>query len=754
MAEELVGVRRDQPATSWHWTKLFSAFRIAIDPKKLLLAAAGIVVMWVGWYLLAVVFYAPRSRTPEWNDYSQVEKDKLEEAFADFKEARSRWNLLYALAGPLPDSPEQGKVPEVEDVANSYAEYKKIRAVYEDIKDKYSRLRERVELVDSDKTLLKYKNLKSGKDQVLEFKTATPQQLEVIRGLAKQLRLGHIKVEGTGASRKVTVAGVPVNLVESADEKNKDKELRDLQAYTAQSMTIEQIRDQIKEMDRTDKEAYGKALALFENSPEVTLYPRYKPVGRLRVAPWFEYRGPNPYLLVTGNVQRASADGSRSSIPWEPGHFFDWLVTAQVPVLIEPLMKFLGPLAYVLRPDAAGWNRVYLFLVILWTLLTWGLFGGAITRMAAVQIARSNERIGMMEALRFAWSRYQSFVSAPLFPLIFIAVLVLLCVIFGLLQVFTGFFGDIFLVVIFTPLVLVFGLLMAGVLVGLLGWPMMHATISTEGSDSFDALSRSYSYVYQSPWHYAWYWLVAVVYGAVLVFFVGLIGSLTVYLGKWGLSQTPFASSIDREPTYLFAYAPTSFGWRDLLLHGSPKNVLTHDVLRSNGVVETEHYYPADKMSWSNYVGAFFAAVWVYLVFLSVVGFGYSYFWSVSTIIYLLMRKQVDDTELDEIHMEEEETEEPYPHTPPAAAPAAPKPAAGGLQMVEAPALRSAVQPESPPAARTAAPPEAPPEPKRPAQTMLAPADNKPEEKPSTAPEAKTDGSSAPSEKPAGEGTS
>src|SRR5262249_32955903 len=152
-----------------------------------------------------------------------------------------------------------------------------------------------------------------------------------------------------------------------------------------------------------------------------------------------------------------------------------------------------------------------------------------------------------------------------------------------------------------------------------------------------------------------------------------------------------------REPTYLFAYAPTSFGWRDLSLHGSPKNVMTHDVLQSNGVVEMEYYYPADRMSWSNHVAAFLAAVWVYLVFLSVIGFGYSYFWCVSTIIYLLMRKQVDDTELDEIHMEEEETEEPYPHTPPAAAPAAPKPAAGGLQMVEAPALRTAVQPESPP---------------------------------------------------------
>src|SRR5262245_23688901 len=164
----------------------------------------------------------------------------------------------------------------------------------------------------------------------------------------------------------------------------------------------------------------------------------------------------------------------------------------------------------------------------------------------------------MMEALRFAWSRYQSFVTAPLFPLVFIAVLVFFCVLFGLLVVFTGLVGDIFLVVLFVPLVLLIGLIMAVVLVGLIGWPLMYATISTEGSDSFDALSRSYSYVYQAPWQYLWYCLVAVVYGALLVFFVGLMGSLMVYLGKWGLSQTPGAEWLKREPTYLFAYAPTS----------------------------------------------------------------------------------------------------------------------------------------------------------------------------------------------------
>src|SRR5262249_39718567 len=119
---------------------------------------------------------------------------------------------------------------------------------------------------------------------------------------------------------------------------------------------------------------------------------------------------------------------------------------------------------------------------------------------------------------------------------------------------------------LFWPGILVLGLIMAVVLVGLVGWPLMSATISAEGTDSWEAGSRSYSYVYQKPWHYVWYAVVAISYGAVLVFFVGFMGSLMVYLGKWGVSNTPGLSAVGREPSYLFVYAPKSFEWRALLL--------------------------------------------------------------------------------------------------------------------------------------------------------------------------------------------
>ncbi|MBV9126084.1 MAG: hypothetical protein JO112_22255, partial [Planctomycetes bacterium] len=212
---------------------------------------------------------------------------------------------------------------------------------------------------------------------------------------------------------------------------------------------------------------------------------------------------------------------------------------------------------------------------------------------------------------------------------------------------------------------------------------------------------------YQAPWHYLWYSIVAILYGAVLVFFVGFMGSLMVYLGKWGVTQTPFIDATNRDPSYLFVYAPQSFNWRTLLLEGA--KVKDGPLVVQHGAIDPAAYnlytQPWDDtakrgMHWWNYVGAWLVTVWLGLIFLLVVGFGYSYFWSASTIIYLLMRRRVDDTELDEVYLEEDEGEE-MPR-----APVTPTPATattGGnvpLTMVEPPTLKTPPPPPpSPPPA-------------------------------------------------------
>jgi hypothetical protein len=70
-----------------------------------------------------------------------------------------------------------------------------------------------------------------------------------------------------------------------------------------------------------------------------------------------------------------------------------------------------------------------------------------------------------------------------------------------------------------------------------------------------------------------------------------------------------------------------------------------------------------------------------------VLGFSYSYFWTACTILYFLMRKSVDDIDLDEVHLEDDDVAAPPPPPTPVPPPApAQKPGTIPLSVVETPA--------------------------------------------------------------------
>jgi hypothetical protein len=119
-------------------------------------------------------------------------------------------------------------------------------------------------------------------------------------------------------------------------------------------------------------------------APQYARLGQPKPAGLLAIGPWWEDRGPNPFLLATG----------QTGIPWEPGYFWEWFIRDQAPVMIEPLVKLIRPIWYFLSPVNTFTSRLYFLCVTLFTLLVWSFFGGAITRIAAVQLARG-EKIGV-----------------------------------------------------------------------------------------------------------------------------------------------------------------------------------------------------------------------------------------------------------------------------------------------------------------------------------------------------------------------
>ncbi|MFO0877229.1 MAG: hypothetical protein U0840_07625 [Gemmataceae bacterium] len=486
---------------------------------------------------------------------------------------------------------------------------------------------------------------------------------------------------------------------------------------------------------------------------QYALLGQYKPSGRLRVDPWSEDRGPNPFLLVTG----------QAGIPWlESGGFLDWFTRDQFPVMIEPLVKVVRPIIYFLSPRNNFFSSLYFFTVILATVLIWSFVGGAITRIAAVQLTRG-ERIGLFDALQFTSKRMLAYLTAPLFPLAVVAVILVILGIFGLLAALTYLVGDILISGLLWIVPLFLGLVMAMALVGLVGWPLMAATISTEGTDSWEAVTRAYGYVFQRPWHYLWYSLVSIFYGGLVIFFVGFMGSTTAYLSKWAVNRAPLVQTLRGDNSYLFIYAPQSWGWRELLLEGTVINATPEDVKSSellqrlNGAeivtgrlnrtptpgtiggysrwsrIDPEAYNAyLDTLAWWNKLGAGLVAFWLGLAFLLVLAFGYVFFWTASAIMYLLLRKSLESAELDEVYMEEDDYEVSFRQPTPAAAPA-PAPAPSPAIQPKAASLPVVEAPPAPPAPVTSAP-VVPPAASTPPAASPAPASPKADPKPSDEP--------------------
>ncbi|MBI3468782.1 MAG: hypothetical protein HY000_37745 [Planctomycetes bacterium] len=306
--------------------------------------------------------------------------------------------------------------------------------------------------------------------------------------------------------------------------------------------------------------------------------------------------------------------------------------------VLRPYEDLFQPFREVFASGRKFVPVVFTFVCGVWAVLVWSYFGGAITRIAAIQFAR-DEKISLREALKFARARFLSYAGAPVMPLVFIAVMAFFCLAGGALNVIgLGIgrnIGPIFAGLLwFLPLIA--GFIMAIIALGwAVGWPLMYSTISVEGSDTFDALSRSYAYVFQRPWHYLFYAFVVLVFGSFCSFFVLLMGDLLVQLSMWAVALLPTwwppswwgeddALKLVQKLTY---YAPEASGWQ------------------APGIAGTAPTGAA-------WFGAVCAGVWLYILFLLLVGFVYSYFWSAATAVYYLLRRDVDNTELEEVYLE------------------------------------------------------------------------------------------------------
>jgi len=158
------------------------------------------------------------------------------------------------------------------------------------------------------------------------------------------------------------------------------------------------------------------------------------------------------------------------------------------------------PLTYVLAPAqdayACGCDVTLVgYLLWQWALLTllWGYFGGAVQRLAAVQLT-CRRRADAGAAYAFARSHWRGFAGARLALLVGALLPLVLAALLASVGRLDGWLGGVLLAV--AILAVVFLALLA-VIVGtgcLLGGFLTFPTVACEDSDAFDALSRTFGY--------------------------------------------------------------------------------------------------------------------------------------------------------------------------------------------------------------------------------------------------------------------
>jgi hypothetical protein len=270
-----------------------------------------------------------------------------------------------------------------------------------------------------------------------------------------------------------------------------------------------------------------------------------------------------------------------------------------------------------------------LFAILL--LCDWSLFGGAIARLAAVNVAR-DEKVSIRQALNFSLGKFFSFASAPIIPMLIVCVVGLLISIGSLLGNLP-YLGPLVIGVFFF-LALLGGFVQTIWVLGTLGgFTLMYATIAVEGSDSFDAVSRSFSYVYSRPWRMLFYTTVSIGYGAITYLFVRLFIFVSLQLAHHFVSIGMFAETARHVGLF-----PTM--WPSPLSTGR----LTYSVDYTN-------------LNWAARLGAYCLGFWICL-FVGLLGaYVISFYFTANTIIYLLIRKDLDATEMDEVYLEQKEEE-------------------------------------------------------------------------------------------------
>ncbi|MFG0331289.1 MAG: hypothetical protein ACF8PN_15485 [Phycisphaerales bacterium] len=265
----------------------------------------------------------------------------------------------------------------------------------------------------------------------------------------------------------------------------------------------------------------------------------------------------------------------------------------------------------------ALWRDHPVFLAVygLWFFIVVFIGGAMISRSVACEFAIT-QYIPWTEALAFALKRSLTLISTALLPAIAIVIGLLLLAIGGLLFRIPAL--DVLGGLLYGP-ALFGGFLLAIILVlGVFGFGLFVPAVTVESADAPDAISRAFAYVKNRPLHLLWYLVLASIIGWLGFVVVAGLAWLTINLTAYGASMF-FESSA----------------------------VLEHAEARS--LVDFSGYGSELDLSPTGRAAVALIGLWKTIIAGLVAGYLFSFSYAAWTVIYFLLRKVVDDQDLDEI---------------------------------------------------------------------------------------------------------
>jgi hypothetical protein len=173
-----------------------------------------------------------------------------------------------------------------------------------------------------------------------------------------------------------------------------------------------------------------------------------------------------------------------------------------------------------------------------------------------------------------------------------------------------------------------------------------------EGTDAFDALSRSYAYTYQRPFRLLWYVLFAVLLAAISMFVVKMFAASAIALGDWsvdwGLDQETMREVV--RPTAALADDDTEQAVVPSLAPPALEPPARDDV--DAGTADEEAGPEMGTFRRGARRAIYF---WKSLMAALAAGYQAGFLWVAAVGVYLLLRRDIDGVQTTEVYLDQDE---------------------------------------------------------------------------------------------------